>query len=182
MMYRMTYLIPAPPEGVCDQESIVVLAADAEDGLAVASDLRRFSKPLPSGVSAPPRWMDSGNYAAPDALSESALRYYAERLGFDLVRKEDQPDDPSRPLATPTFVIEIFRKVGEYHWEIVESYRSLQEARGAFNRLVFNRPGDRWRLRKIQEFAQHPANFAVNANLPPQKSAKEALSDDHSGN
>ena len=86
VFYRVTFM---GFHGYGRKISVDVLASDVADGL----DCARLSTKAVGGEAAKiermsPRWMDSDAEASPDMISESALRHYADMIGFDLVKKE----------------------------------------------------------------------------------------------
>jgi hypothetical protein len=82
--YRITYLIESYAGR---KESFSILAMNVREALDVADRKRRYSGNLANVEPIPPRWMDSDASQSPDAISESVLRHYAEKIGMELVHK-----------------------------------------------------------------------------------------------
>lgn len=85
VLYRMTY----PGDGYRTKESVTVLAMDVADGLDIAGKVRQFDHAVGKIEPASPRWMDSDSSVSPDGVSEQALRHWADKLGFDVIKKSD---------------------------------------------------------------------------------------------
>jgi hypothetical protein len=68
------------------KEHVTVMAMDAEDALQIASTRsRQFG--VKEMERKAPRWMQSDAANCPEIISEGALRFYADKLGFDLVKR-----------------------------------------------------------------------------------------------
>ncbi len=82
--YRIVYMIESYAGR---KESFTVLAKDVREALDVADAERRYKGNLAQVEPIAPRWMDSDASQTPDAISETVLRHYAEKIGMQLVPK-----------------------------------------------------------------------------------------------
>ena len=96
--YKMVFMV----EGYSGRkETVTVLAKDVLDALSIAEVERCHRGPMQSATATGPRWMDSDATTSPDLLSESVLRHYASKLGFELIRKaSDVQTEPKETKGT----------------------------------------------------------------------------------
>lgn len=82
--YRISYKIDN-----CNfrRDTVTVLAKDVPEALGVANAERKRKCRSSQVCDVSPSWIDSDSSKAPDAISESVLRRYAEKIGMDLVPK-----------------------------------------------------------------------------------------------